>query len=119
MFSITFHKYVFEASEEDPDARYAVLIRDERLPFAPVQGHEVKWPLVKTEKITSSVWNTELGSFWCRLEDEYTINCDLDAPDFDEYLELALGSGWRIAETHPARGMRAPTPSTGGAAIAG
>lgn len=105
MFSITFHKYVFEASEEDPDARFAVLIRDERLPFAPVPGHEVKWPLVKTQKITSSVWNTELGCFWCRLEDEYTINHDQDSPHFDEYLEQAPDSGWRIAETSPARRM--------------
>lgn len=101
MFKVAFTKYVFDADHDDPKARFAVLLREEYLPFPPVPGHEINWPLIRRQKITSSTWNTEHQGFTCRLEDEYTVNLDPDAPDFDEAIELASDEGWTVSSIYP------------------
>ena len=103
MYSTVFIKYVFDSDHEDTDARFAVLTREELLPFAPQPGQEVQWPLERSQKILSSTWSTEHKGFRCRVEDECTVNIQLDAPDFDEYLEDAPERGWKIANTYPAK----------------
>ena len=102
MYRVTFHKYVFDAERDDPDAQFAVLTREESLPFAPVPGQEIQWPLERSQKILASAWSTEHGGFRCRVEDEYTVSLRIDGPDFDEYLEDAPGRGWTVASVYPA-----------------
>lgn len=101
MFKVFFHKYVFDADREDPEARFAVLTREESLPFAPSPGHEILWPLEKSQKIIASVWSTEHGGFRCRVQDVFTVSIRLDDPDFDEYLEDAPERGWKIESVYP------------------
>lgn len=103
MFKVIFQKYVFDSDHEDSEARFAVLFREEVVPFAPQPGQEIQWPLERSQKIVGSTWSTEHQSFRCRVEDEYTVNFRLDAPDFDEYLEDAPERGWKITSTYPAQ----------------
>ncbi|MBW8832083.1 MAG: hypothetical protein JF606_22240 [Burkholderiales bacterium] len=103
MFNIIFYKYVFDSDHEDLDARFAVLTREESLPFTPQPGQEIQWPLERSQKILSSAWSTEHQGFRCRVEDQYTVNFKIDEPDFDEYLEDASERGWKLASTYPAQ----------------
>lgn len=56
MFKVAFHKYVFDSDREDSEARFVVLSREEVLPFAPVPGQEIQWPLERAQKILASTW---------------------------------------------------------------
>ena len=102
MFKAAFEKCVFDSDSDDKNARFAVLSRQEVLPFAPLPGQAIQWPLEIVQKIISSAWSTEYECFKCRVEDEYTVNARLDAPDFDEYLTMALDRGWTVAAIYPA-----------------
>jgi hypothetical protein len=102
MFNVAFQKYVFDAERDDPKARFAVLTREESLPFAPLPGQEIQWPLERSQKILTSVWSTEHQGLRCRVEDECTVNRQIEAPDFDEYLEDAPERGWTVASIFPA-----------------
>jgi len=104
MFKVAFFKYIFDSQHEDPNARFAVLTREEILPFAPVPGQEIQWPLLRVQKIVSSEWSTEHQGFRCRIEDEYTVTFRIDDLDFDEYLEDAPERGWKVCDTYPAPG---------------
>ncbi len=103
VYKVVFIKHIVDAQREDPDARFAVLTREETLPFAPVPGQEIQWPLLPTQKIISSAWSTEHMGFRCRLEDKYAVSLRLDALDFDDYLEAAPMMGWKICATYPAQ----------------
>lgn len=103
MFKVIFVKYVFDSEGEDPNARFAVLVREESLPFAPVPGHEIQWPLLKNQRVISSTWNCERQSFTCRVENEYTVNLDPDAFDFDESVADAPDSGWAVEQIFPVK----------------
>jgi hypothetical protein len=103
MFKVTFVKYIFDSDHDDAKARFAVLSREEVLPFVPQVGIEIMWPLEKTQEIVECAWRTEHDDFRCRVEDFYAVNFSLDAPDFDEYLDDSPERGWAVSSIYPAQ----------------
>lgn len=102
MFRVVFIKHIFDAADANPKARFAVLTREEMLPFAPTPGHEVAWPMDLAQRISSSTWNCDEQKFMCRIDDEFTVNLDVDAFDFNEYIDDAPSRGWRVVNVYEA-----------------
>lgn len=101
MYKVAFVKYVLDSDRDDTKARFAVLQREEELPFPPYPGLEMQWPMIRPQKVVSCTWSTEHGRFTCKVEDEYTVNLDIDAPDFDEAVEQAEDEGWTVPSIYP------------------
>ena len=102
MHKTVFIKYVYDAEHADSKARFAVLTREAELPFAPVPGQEIQWPLIRSQKLVQCIWDVERQSFRCQVENDYTVNARVDAPDFDETVEQAPEDGWSVSAVHPA-----------------
>ena len=103
MFNVAFLKYVFDSDRDDPNARFAVLSREEMLPFAPQPGIEIQWSLERPQKVITSTWNAEYSGFRCRIEDDYADNFSIDEPNFDGCLDDAPERGWKVESVYPAQ----------------
>lgn len=102
MFKVTFVKYVFDSDHGDPKARFAVLFREEILPFAPQVGIEIIWPMEKNQRIVECAWVAENKAFRCRVEDFYALNFNIDVPNFDDFLDDSFDTGWSTQSTYAA-----------------
>lgn len=103
MFKTVFIKQIFNSAGPKPDAQFAVLRRDETLPFAPSPGQEIFWPDGRPLKLAAVTWNIAESSFSCRVEDDYCDPFSIDGIDFDELVEETRQSGWKLVKIFEGR----------------
>lgn len=96
MFNVNFVLSIYDAEEASSEVRFAVLQRHESLPFSPVVGHAISWPLDPNRKLTSVTWNVQASAFTCKVEDDFPDNTSLDGMDFEELIEHAQSAGWQL-----------------------
>ena len=103
MFKSIFVKQIFNSQEASDDVEFAVLNREEQLPFAPCPGHEFFWGCGKTQKIVTAIWHIEDSYFSCGLEDEFPDEIHIDGCDFNELVSTAQEDGWSLVKIYPAK----------------
>jgi len=96
MYRTIFVKQIFNAREPGPRAEFAVLRREEALPFAPCPGHEFLWEDGPPQKVRAATWNIGDACFSCMVEDTFVDPFSIDAPEFEELVEEAKKSGWTL-----------------------
>ena len=99
-FKTLFIKQIFNAEEASADAQFAILQREELLPFAPSLGQEFFWAYEHPQKLVSVIWHFGDSHFSCKVEDEFTDELGIDSFDFDELVENAKVGGWTLVKVY-------------------
>jgi len=96
VFKTFFHKLIWDGETVDLSKHFAILQREESLPFAPTPGMTFFWGTDKPALATEVRWDFAEQRFACKAEDEFAHTIGIDDYDFDWLLKNAQDSGWTL-----------------------
>ena len=95
MFKVIFCKSIWDGDTPESSTTFALLRREETLPFAPGPGMEISWQGVP-QAIVAVRWEPAESRFVCNMKDDCRHYIDVDTYDFEWLLRFAIDNGWSV-----------------------
>jgi len=98
MFKTIFCKLIWDGENPKSSKYFAILQREEDLPFAPTPGVEIFWGDEMPQALVRVRWEVSKNSFVCHMEDEFPYENEEDIYDydFDWLVTRAVDVGWTL-----------------------
>lgn len=95
MFKAIFCKSIWDGDSPESSTMFALLQREEKLPFSPTPGVEISWGGVP-QALIKVRWEVAESHFVCNMKDECRHAIGADDYDFDWLLKPAIDNGWSL-----------------------